>query len=153
MAIKSATKKVSLKGVSNGDATAVAIIALPGNTSRSGSDTSANIFRDQGINARKTRRTAAAIFNKRLRNSTRWERRVVSSRSSSRSPVLSCVSSLTTLVFPLRAVRFRRLHRVLRRRESPHRYRHRYRRHRRHAQVKKYRLRRFGGLSEGAALS
>ena len=40
MAMKSATKNVSLKGVSNGDATSVAIICWPGKNSRSGSETS-----------------------------------------------------------------------------------------------------------------
>ena len=43
-----AAKKVSLNGVNRGDATAVAIIALPGSTSLSGSDTKVKMSLEKG---------------------------------------------------------------------------------------------------------
>ena len=67
----SAAKNVNLNGVNNGDATAVAIIALPGRTSLSGSETRVNMSREKGNRMIKATRTATAIINKRLLNSMR----------------------------------------------------------------------------------
>ena len=62
---------MSLNGVRSGDATWVAIIALPGRTSRNGNDTREKMSLENGSRQTKTSKTAPDIFSRRSRSSTR----------------------------------------------------------------------------------
>tara|TARA_B110000444_G_C18725932_1_gene540862 strand:- start:648 stop:932 length:285 start_codon:yes stop_codon:yes gene_type:complete len=93
MTINKAAKKVNLKGVKRGEATAVAIIALPGRTSRSGSETIVKISLEKGSIQMKTTTTDIAIINSLLLSSIKWDSKVPSANSSS--------SDLSFIIFKL----------------------------------------------------